>query len=135
VNPDWVEDPLAEPVPSDDELEVTWGQSEPWDDPADDAYDVVVGMAYASVVSAVHRSLAMARYLAGDFKCEHDEPVLVAEATLFDVANDTIRTLEAMDLSDDLKADLNVARFFLQRWLDGPPEVHGDDPGDELVPA
>jgi hypothetical protein len=112
-NPDWMHD--TRNVPTDRELEVAL----PGDWPAAEDNMVVVGMAYPSAVDAVYKALQMARYLAGDIRDENDEPVEVAEAALFDLACDTIATLDAMDRSDDLKADLIVARFFLNRWWDG----------------
>jgi hypothetical protein len=127
-NPDWMHD--TRNVPTDTELEVAL----PGDWPAAEDNMVLVGMAYPSAVEATRKALFMARYLAGDYEPDYDEVVAVAESALFDIAGSTINTLDAMDLSDDLKVDLIVAQFFLNRWWESDDEDEGDD-GEELVPA
>jgi hypothetical protein len=136
MSPDWVSDPTKEPVPTDDELSefcvAELGV------PVDvDGYQVVVGVGYESAVVAINRMLAVTRFLAGDFRCDHDIPVVISEHVLADLANDTLATLGEMDLADDLKAQVSVARFFLSRWVNGPDDPHddGDDGDGELVPA
>ncbi len=129
MNPEFVDDPDAEiHTPADVSAiagAVDWPEA---------TGPVSITMVYPSAVEAVSRVVNVARYLAGDFRCEHDEPVQTAEGTLFDVASDTLNTLEALDLAPDLQRALHVATYFLNRWVDGPEDPHEDpDDGDELV--